>query len=238
MYLLLIVGVLALWIWVCSSQRPSHIKNSKKTNYSNVSEETYDEEFEKQFITIEAAINLEQKEEKERIYDGVKRYSKLFNESKKILEKNIKNKVDDGIRYSVKLKSLKEQAYDCYKNNEDKSFKNKLLSYIDSKGFKDSDVYKSAGISRQVFNNIINIKGYKPERETVFRLVLALMLTVEETEDLLKSLGYFFSDYWIEDIYIKLCLENKVYNVDKIFREIKAMDQKEYEEKIKKSIEN
>ena len=66
MYLLLIVGVLALWIWVCRSQRPSHIKNSKKTNYSNVSEETYDEEFEKQFITIEAAINLEHKEEKER----------------------------------------------------------------------------------------------------------------------------------------------------------------------------
>lgn len=231
---LLIIGVFVLWIWSCVSQKNDKFKDIRKSVSENKSEEKYDDDFEKQFIIIQDAVNLENKEDKERAYEEVKRYSKLINEAKKVLEENIKNKVDDGIRYYVKMKSLKEQAYDCYKNNEDKSFKNKLLNYIDSKNLKDSDVYKRADISRQVFNNIINIKGYKPARNTVFRLILALELTNEEADDLLTSIGYFFSDYWIEDIYIKLCLENKFYNVDKIFKEIKAFQHEEYQRSIKK----
>ena len=236
MEILLIIGIFVLWGWLCISQKNSHLK--VKNNNHRSQKNIYDEDFEKHFIIVEEAVKLEKKEDEERVYEKVKEYSKLIQKSKKIKEENEKNKVDEIIRYSIKQKTLKDRVYECYKNNLDKSFKDKLLYIIDSKNLNDSDVYKKANISRQVFNNIINVKGYKPERNTIFRLILALELSVEDAEDLLKSLGYSFSNYWLEDIYVKLCLENNFYNVNEIFKELNSMNHEEYLKTTNKKMSN
>lgn len=223
MYLLLIVVVFGLLGGICLSQKNCRLKSIEKSEKVREAENKKKyEEFDKHYTIIKEASNLEEKEDREIIYEDVKRYSKLIKEAKKIQEANelkLRN-----IRFSVKSRSLKDIAYDYYINNKDETFKNKLLSYIDNKDLKDSDVYNEAQVSRQVFNNIINIKGYIPKKRTIFKLILAMRLKIEEAVELLGLADYSFSDYKFEDIYVKLCIENEIYDVKKIYKEISSLE--------------
>ena len=48
------------------------------------------------------------------------------------------------------------------------------------------EVYKRANIDRRLFNKIHNNRDYIPRKRTVLALAIALELTMEEMDDLLK----------------------------------------------------
>lgn len=101
-------------------------------------------------------------------------------------------------------------------NKRDVSFSNKLFSLIDERGLKDSYVYKRANVTRQVFSKIRADKNYHPKKNTVFAFAVALELSIEETEDLLKSAGYAFSEHDITDIIVYRFIEKGNYNIYEI----------------------
>lgn len=98
------------------------------------------------------------------------------------------------------------------KNNMKPTFSQVLLSYIDKKEVKDSDVYKKAGIDRRHFSKIRSNLHYRPKKTTVIALALALELDKKETDKLLSSAGYSLSDSDLFDLVIKFCIKNKVYD--------------------------
>lgn len=88
-----------------------------------------------------------------------------------------------------------------------------LLKLRNELGDKDSDVYHRASISRQLFNKIINKKGYLPSKTTILQLAIGLKLDVKETKILLEKAGYALSQSSKVDMVIRYYIENKTYNV-------------------------
>lgn len=88
-----------------------------------------------------------------------------------------------------------------------------LFHFIDQSGTRDSDVYKKAGIDRKHFSKIRTNPGYRPRKNTVIALALALELGFEDTDELLGAAGYSLSDSETYDLVIRFCLEKKIYDL-------------------------
>jgi hypothetical protein len=93
------------------------------------------------------------------------------------------------------------------------TFSQVLFKYIDKKGTSDSEVYKKAYIDRRHFSKIRSIPDYKPGKNAVIALALALELNKKETDKLLSAAGYSLSDSETLDLVIQFCLEKKIYDI-------------------------
>ncbi len=96
---------------------------------------------------------------------------------------------------------------------QDISFSEKLLNMIDERGLKDSEAYKAANISKQVFSKIRSDKKYHPKKITVLSFAVALRLTISETDDLLDSAGYALTRSDKLDIIVAYFIEKGEYNI-------------------------
>lgn len=92
------------------------------------------------------------------------------------------------------------------------AFNQTLFRFIDKKGASDSDIYKRAGMDRRHFSKIRSNSDYRPSKNTVIALALALELNKKETDKLLSSAGYSLSDSDTFDLVIQFCLEKKIYD--------------------------
>jgi hypothetical protein len=92
------------------------------------------------------------------------------------------------------------------------TFNQTLFRFIDKKGVSDADVYNRAGMDRRHFSKIRSNPEYKPGKNPVIALALALELTKKETDKLLSSAGYSLSDSNTFDLVIQFCLEKKIYD--------------------------
>ncbi|MGM0901886.1 MAG: hypothetical protein ACQEXB_12425 [Bacillota bacterium] len=88
-----------------------------------------------------------------------------------------------------------------------------LFRFIDQSSARDSDVYKKAGIDRKHFSKIRTNPNYRPRKNTVIALALALELDFEDTDELLGAAGYSLSDSETYDLVIRFCLEKEIYDL-------------------------
>lgn len=97
----------------------------------------------------------------------------------------------------------------------DESFSRTLLKLIDSKGYKDAEVYKRANIDRRLFSKIRN-ESYRPGKSTVLALALALRLSRTDAESLLARAGYALSSSIEFDVVVSYFINKGVYDVFEI----------------------
>ncbi|WLR54414.1 hypothetical protein LC048_18530 [Mesobacillus subterraneus] len=92
-----------------------------------------------------------------------------------------------------------------------------LFDFFDKKGASsDAVIYKKAGIDRRHFSKIRSNPQYRPSKNTVIALGLALELTKKETDKLLSSAGYSLSDSETSDLVIQFCIERQIYEIDQV----------------------
>jgi len=96
------------------------------------------------------------------------------------------------------------------------TFQERLFKLIDEKGMTDVQVYSKADIDRKLFSKIRSNKDYKPKKNTVLLLCLAMELDMNETNDLLRRAGYALTDGNIGDRIISYCIENNNYDIGEI----------------------
>jgi len=96
------------------------------------------------------------------------------------------------------------------------TFNRVLFRFIDQSGARDSDIYKKAGIDRKHFSKIRTNPTYRPRKNTVIALSLALELDFEDTDELLDAAGYSLSDSETYDLVIRFCLEKEIYDLNSV----------------------
>jgi hypothetical protein len=133
----------------------------------------------------------------------------------RMVKSNIKE-APDFIEYNLSESLQQSEIEDFIKMNRKPTLQKVLFDFIDKKASNDSEVYKKAGIDRKHFSKIRSNANYRPGKNTIIALALALELNKKETDKLLSSAGYSLSDSDTTDLIIQFCLEKKLYDIDYI----------------------
>lgn len=101
-------------------------------------------------------------------------------------------------------------------NHASDTFQEYLFYLIESKGLKNSEVYKRAIITKQHFSKIKQNSEYHPDKATAIRLCVGAKLNLDETKDLLARAGYALSPADKRDIIFSYFIEHGVYDMIEI----------------------
>ena len=111
---------------------------------------------------------------------------------------------------------IQNELEEFIENHRKLKFNRVLFEYIDQKKAADADIYKKAGIDRRHFSKIRSNPDYRPGKNTVIALALALELDAGSADRLLRTAGYSLSDADTFDLVIQFCLERKIYGIDEV----------------------
>lgn len=96
------------------------------------------------------------------------------------------------------------------------SFSQMLLRKIDESGMKDSEVYKKAQVSKQLFSKIRSNIHYQPKKGTVIAFALALQLDLDGTKELLRTAGFLLTNSRVSDRIIIVCINHNIHSLFKV----------------------
>ena len=85
----------------------------------------------------------------------------------------------------------------------EQSFSTALMQLIEAKGKDHIEIYKRANIDRKLFSKIRTQHEYIPSKKTIIALALALELSLDETQTLLKKAGFTLSRSILFDVIIE-----------------------------------
>ena len=130
----------------------------------------------------------------------------------------------------IREEEIRKAVFDPTRNRieTEESFSEAIVKIIRKKHMTDPECYNRANLSRAVFNKIKQAarnpaeRGYKPSKTTALALALALRLSLDETNELLKKAGLALSHSDKGDIIVEYCLLNNIYDIfdvnDLLFR--------------------
>lgn len=101
----------------------------------------------------------------------------------------------------------------------EEGFAEAVLKKIDEKGLTDPQCYTRANLSRAVFNKLKQSAispdkySYSPSKSTALALVIALELSLDEANELLKKAGFAISHSNRRDIIVEYFLVHHIYDI-------------------------
>lgn len=101
---------------------------------------------------------------------------------------------------------------DILKQRE-KTFSEYLLELLKERDGRDSEVYKRAEVSKQLFSKILSNPDYQPTKSTVIQLALGLELDLAQTQKLLGKAGFALTRSSKTDLVVQYYIERKIYSV-------------------------
>ena len=104
-------------------------------------------------------------------------------------------------------------SFDDIFRHRDKTFSEYLLDLLRERDGKDSEVYKRAEVSKQLFSKILSNRDYRPTKDTAVQLAIGLQLDIAQTQKLLEKAGYVLTRSSKTDLVVQYYIERKVYSI-------------------------
>lgn len=104
---------------------------------------------------------------------------------------------------------------DFYITAADDPFCQYLQRLINKKGFKNSEVWKKANLSKQYFSKLMNAQ-INPTKGKLLSIAIALQLNMDETKDMLMMAGYAMSPCNKSDLVVAYFIRRREYNMFEI----------------------
>ena len=125
------------------------------------------------------------------------------------------------INFSRVLEIIDESLFDPVRNTFEleAGFAETVLKKIDEKGLTDPQCYTRANLSRAVFNKLKQSAlfpekcSYSPSKSTALTLAIALELSLDDANDLLKKAGFAISHSNKRDIIVEYFLVHQIYDI-------------------------
>ena len=95
----------------------------------------------------------------------------------------------------------------------DESFSDRLQRLLYEKDITAPQCYKRACLDRKLFSKICSNKNYRPSKNTVLSLAIALELDMTETRDFLEAAGYALSHSILSDVIIEFYISKGFYDI-------------------------
>ena len=93
------------------------------------------------------------------------------------------------------------------------TFSEYLLDLLRERGGRDSEVYRRAEVSRQLFSKILSNRDYQPTKSTAVQLAIGLQLDLNQTQKLLEKAGFALTRSSKADLVVRYCIEHGIYSV-------------------------
>ncbi len=100
-----------------------------------------------------------------------------------------------------------------YLLQSESTFTEYLILLLRERTGKDSEVYKRAEVSKQLFSKILSNPYYQPKKNTAIQLAIGLQLDIGKTQKLLEKAGYALTRSSKADLIVQYCIERKIYSV-------------------------
>ena len=124
------------------------------------------------------------------------------------------------IRLHPSRAKVKKMSLETAPIKLDESFHDKLIRLLIESKKDNPDIYKKAGIAKQVFSKMISDPKMIPTKLTLIALCIGLELNIDTANELMVSAGYSLSRSFILDSIIIKYLENEIYDLDVINEEL------------------
>jgi len=116
------------------------------------------------------------------------------------------------------------KAYFINKQTYKKNLMDAIRAFDEKEGKKHkyAEIYRNAGISKQVFYEMLK---RPPKKDTLIKIALALEVTLKKAEELLESAGYYLTYCSYKDLIFRFCLKKGIFDILKINEWIKEKSQ-------------
>lgn len=106
----------------------------------------------------------------------------------------------------------------------DESFSRRVQRLMTEKGLTAPECYNRALMDRRLFSRICSSDSYHPRKNTALALAVALELSLEETNEFLKTAGYSLSKSILTDVIVEYFIRNGYYDIFAINEALYAHD--------------
>lgn len=165
---------------------------------------------------IEKYITLESKN-KYREFDK--------SDSERCYKEPVVDEISDSVSYK-KVFCCECFGFNFFSSFSVREFSDILKKMMEERGLKNSDVYKKANIDAKLFSKILKSNDYHPRKSTVLAIAIAMKLSIPETNEFLRQVGYALSPNILSDIIVKYCIESEIYDIDEVNSLLFEYDQK------------
>ena len=109
--------------------------------------------------------------------------------------------------------SMGKDALKDYLAQSESTFSEHLRDLLIERNGKDSEVYKRAEVSKQLFSKILSSRDYQPTKSTAIQLAIGLQLDLNQTQKLLDKAGFSLTRSSKADLVVQYCIERQIYSV-------------------------